>query len=189
MVIVMLNKQILDDTLVYDKETGVFTFKERHSKYFKSERSCAQWNSRFAGKVAGCTIDNGSGKHYRLLSVLDIKIRAHHAAFLMVTGARHRKNIDHINGNGLDNSWLNLRDNIDQSENLKNMKLTSRNKSGFTGVFYDEERLKWMAYINVKGKRTYLGRFKCLQDAINERKKANLKYEFHENHGSKRPLY
>ncbi len=95
--------------------------------------------------------------------------------------------IDHINGDGMDNRWINLRA-VTHLENCKNVKLLSSNKSGCAGVSYQKDKDRWRAEIYDNNKRIYLGSFKDKQDAINARNIANIKYGYHKNHGSIRDL-
>ena len=69
-----------------------------------------------------------------------------------------RMEIDHINGNPLDNRRENLRV-CKHSENLKNMKRYSNNTSGFKGVSWYKRDNKWKTEIMINGKSTYLGLF------------------------------
>lgn len=84
--------------------------------------------------------------------------------------------VDHINGDKLDNRRSNLRVCLHQ-QNMKNMRFTSRNKTGEVGVVFDKKRLKWAAYISHNNKTTFLGRFDLFEQAVLARKKAEL--EFH----------
>ena len=63
--------------------------------------------------------------------------------------------VDHINGNGLDNTRSNLRI-VDRGVNARNRKLMNTNTSGFAGVTlgYDKrsESYYWQAKIEVNGK-------------------------------------
>ena len=52
----------------------------------------------------------------------------------------------------------------------------SANTSGHKGVSWDKSRNKWYAYITVNYKLINLGRFSILEDAIEARKKAEIKY-------------
>ncbi len=73
--------------------------------------------------------------------------------------------VDHINGNPSDNRACNLRA-CNQMQNLGNSKRPKHNKSGVKGVFWDKERSKWMAQIQMENRRsTYLGRFEKIEDA------------------------
>ncbi len=54
-------------------------------------------------------------------------------------------------------------------KNLKN-KVRKSNKSGCTGVF-EEKSGKWIAYINFRGKRYWLGRYDRKEDAVAARKR------------------
>jgi hypothetical protein len=65
---------------------------------------------------------------------------------------------DHINKNKLDNRKKNLKI-CTQSENQKNMKKFITNKSGVTGVYWDNERNKWAVQKCFNGKRKMIGRF------------------------------
>ena len=67
--------------------------------------------------------------------------------------------IDHINGIKTDNKILNLRS-VTKSQNAMNMK----NVNGFS---FCKRSKKWIAYIMVNYKRTYLGSFDNKDDAIN----------------------
>lgn len=63
-------------------------------------------------------------------------------------------------------------DNVTQSFNTK-IKIT--NKSGKSGVkLYKSGR--WRAFIGFKGKQYHLGYFDCIEDAIDARKSAELKF-------------
>lgn len=68
--------------------------------------------------------------------------------------------VDHINGDGLDNRLENLRL-VNNQQNGANRR--NRNKHGLKGVFLDRGR--WRATIQFKEKRIALGTFKTKEDA------------------------
>jgi hypothetical protein len=70
--------------------------------------------------------------------------------------------IDHINGNTLDNRKINLRI-CSHFQNSKNRKKQINNTSGYKGVTKDHK--KWMAQILINYKRKYLGRFNTKKEA------------------------
>lgn len=60
-------------------------------------------------------------------------------------------------------------------ENANNRKKYS-SKSGYTGVFYKERLKKYEANFNVDRKHKYVGVFKTLEEAVNARRNAIIKY-------------
>lgn len=70
--------------------------------------------------------------------------------------------VDHINGDGLDNTRNNLRA-VTPAENLRNQRLRKDNTSGFKGVSRHEGR--WRARVRVDGKYTHVGLFDSAEDA------------------------
>lgn len=68
------------------------------------------------------------------------------------------------------------------------MKLYKCNKSGYHGVIWDLNNNNWRARIGVEGKTLNLGSFTDKQDAIAARKAAEVKYNFHSNHGVNNPI-
>lgn len=73
--------------------------------------------------------------------------------------------IDHINGNGLDNHIENLRD-IPQAENQQNLrkpKITS--KSGILGVNWHKKTKKWRVQLRLNGATIHVGYFHCIEKA------------------------
>ena len=91
--------------------------------------------------------------------------------------------IDHIDHNPGNNSVENLRE-VTVIENHRNMSLNKNNTSGVTGVFWHASRNKWMSGIMIKGKNLHLGYFTTLEEATAARQAANIKYNFHPNHGT-----
>jgi len=85
--------------------------------------------------------------------------------------------VDHIDGNPSNNRRDNLRI-CTASENMKNIKIRSNNKSGFMGVHYVDRIKRYHAYITVNGKRINLGYYKNINDAVIARKEAEEKYGF-----------
>lgn len=66
--------------------------------------------------------------------------------------------VDHINGDGLDNRKVNLRVCTHQ-ENLRNKKMSKKNKSGFKGVTWNIRLQHWRASIRLNSVDNYLGHF------------------------------
>lgn len=89
--------------------------------------------------------------------------------------------IDHINHDKSDNRIENLRL-ATYTENNRNQGLSKRNKSGFAGVFWENDRGKWRASIQVDGKHVRLGSFHSKEEAIMARLKGEEIYGFHKNH-------
>lgn len=85
------------------------------------------------------------------------------------------KVVDHINHNKKDNRKINLRI-CTQRENTINKKYPKINISGEVGVFFWQERNKWVARIGIMGKTKTIGYFKTKEDAVKARKTAEEKY-------------
>ncbi|MBV8278501.1 MAG: HNH endonuclease [Verrucomicrobia bacterium] len=66
--------------------------------------------------------------------------------------------VDHVNGDGLDNRRANLRL-ASATQNAHNRKIRRDNTSGFKGVRFDQSSQRWDARITFQGKRYYLGLF------------------------------
>lgn len=73
-------------------------------------------------------------------------------------GLKDSQDVDHKDGNGLNNRRSNLRPSAHRL-NLANRGPQHNNTSGFKGVTWDKNRGKWSASIKVKQKRINLGRF------------------------------
>ena len=67
--------------------------------------------------------------------------------------------IDHINHNTLDNCKSNLRIATHSQNQMNHIKCKNKS-SKYKGVSWNKQNKKWMAYIYLNGKRTYLGLFR-----------------------------
>ena len=93
----------------------------------------------------------------------------------LIMGCDEKSVVDHINGNTLDNRKYNLRI-CDISKNAMNQKISTRNKSGYKGVFWDKNRNKWRVTISIDKKPIMVGRYDTLEEALKARKDAEEKY-------------
>ena len=132
------------------------------------------------GDVAGCLLRDRNGKEYWRVMVNGKDYLAHRLIWLLVHKVWPKNQIDHIDGNSLNNRIENLRD-VTNAENQKNLKKPKNNTSGHVGV--RRHRGKWQAQIKVSGRYIHLGYFTNLDEAVAVRKAAEIKYEFHANHG------
>lgn len=104
--------------------------------------------------------------------------RSKNATILMhrvIIGAKPKKTVDHVNGNGLDNRKENIRE-VSNSENAMNRTLNSNNSSGTTGVSFHKKSKKFRATITVNKKSIHLGTFSSIEEAVIARKSAENKY-------------
>lgn len=85
--------------------------------------------------------------------------------------------IDHINGDTLDNRIDNLR-NVDHTQNRRNQKKRKDCKSGFNGV--TQYKNNWRANITIDKKQTQIGTYSTPQEAANARN--DFLKEFYPDH-------
>lgn len=70
-----------------------------------------------------------------------------------------KNEIDHIDGNGLNNQKDNLRI-VTRSQNNMNRTKRKGTSSKYKGVYFDIKRNKWSTEITFNSKKIFLGRFK-----------------------------
>lgn len=83
--------------------------------------------------------------------------------------------VDHKDINPLNNRKSNLRI-CTKHNNSMNIGVRENNTSGITGVYWNEERNKWVSSITYNYKTILLGRFNTKEEAIEARKQAEIKY-------------
>jgi hypothetical protein len=82
----------------------------------------------------------------------------------LITNCPSNLQVDHINGNTLDNRRCNLRT-CTQAQNAQNRPKSSANKSGYKGVSINKVTGKWIAVIVSNRVRFYLGSFSTREEA------------------------
>jgi len=170
-----ITQEELKKLLHYDPETGVFTRLIYRNQYSR------------VGMRAGWEQIVNCGKSYRMIYIGNKTHLEHRLAWLYITGSLPSEEIDHINGNGCDNRLCNLRE-VSRLINRRNVKKQHNNTSGVVGVSLHKLTGLWRSRININKQEIYLGLFCSFNEAVECRKNAEIKYGFHKNHGSDRPL-
>lgn len=75
-----------------------------------------------------------------------------------------KRDVDHINGNTLDNRKANLRV-VTHQQNRQNTRGWANASSQYRGVSWDKSRGRWKAQASVGGKNRLIGRFKTEEEA------------------------
>lgn len=174
----------LQRLIAYDAEAGALMWLPRSSDDFPDARhgkarAAAVWNARYAGKDAL----NNRGKNGYLYGYVTGQMHLRHrVAWAIHHGEWPNGFIDHINGDRTDNRILNLRV-VTAAENQRNRRLLDANTSGVQGVGWSKACGKWRAYISDRNKRLHLGVFDQFEQAVEARKQAETRLNYHENHG------
>jgi len=166
---VELTYRRINELLKYDLKSGTFTWKVNRGPVKASSE-------------AGCTVQVNDTISYIQIRVDGTLYYAHRLAFLLMLGRWPHDGVDHCNGDGLNNSWINLRE-VSHTENTKNQKRSERNTSGATGVFWDKSHQKWVAEIQANGEKRRIGYTNDFAEAVVMRQSAEAEHGFHLNHG------
>lgn len=122
----------------YEPEAGVFRAKTQHGPWKR-------------GRAVG-----GRSGGYIKLKWGGRQVLAHRVAWIWMTGEWPDGLVDHIDGDGLNNRWSNLRL-ATNAENLWNRGRQINCTSGRKGAFYNRRRKQWFAQIKVNGQLHFLG--------------------------------
>jgi hypothetical protein len=160
------DREYVRECLDYDPATGIFRWKERPLAHFQDARSHRAANTRRTGNIAGTILGNG----YLGIRIDGETYRAHRLAFLLVHGEPVPDEIDHRNGDRLDN-WINNLREATRSLNNANAKTRKNSTSGIKGVFRFPDG-RYRANISHGGKNHYLGTFDTIEQAAAARNEA-----------------
>ena len=91
--------------------------------------------------------------------------RIHRLIWVWMTGEELGADvIDHINGDPYDNRWVNLR-RCTVAQNQMNRGNNANSTSGFKGVCWSWDTMRWQAQIGFMGKIYYLGQYDTADEA------------------------
>ena len=141
------------------RETGYCSGIENYSRYLTGRPAGAapptlfEYLPKDALLFVGVPISVSSNGYLRINADNWLNDRYLHR---FVLKAKKGENVDHINGNKLDNRKENLRK-CTRSQNFANRKKYTNNTSGYKGV--SKHGNKWQADIQINGKSKYLGIF------------------------------
>jgi hypothetical protein len=173
----VLTVELAREYFAYDPKTGVVTWSKRDTRHVK------------VGDIAGWVdTSRDRQRQYLMVSFRGQQFLLHRVIMGIITGvmpAYPEYEVDHENGNGLDNRQCNLRLTT-KGVNLQNKRRYSNNTSGCCGISFRASHGTWRARIAVNGKEKHLGTFENEHDAIAARKDAEHQFGYHENHGNSR---
>lgn len=121
-------------------------------------------NNIYAGRLVGNL--NAKALGSRNARYITTKIRGQHWCVHKLIYLYHHgympEQLDHINGNTLDNRIENLRP-ATSAENMRNRKIFVNNKSGCKGVCWHNRISKWQVSVGVNKKQKHIGYFDDLE--------------------------
>lgn len=171
------------ECFIYEAHSGKLLWKLRPVSSFAltnnrtSEQIARMWNKRFPGTEAA----HANNQEYQRVGLNGKKYLAHRIIYKILHGI-DPVFIDHISGGRAENLPNNLRS-VSHTDNMRNSKINSSNKSNASGVYFHSTKGCWAAQIGVNGKKIHLGYFTEKQEALTKRSAAEKLYGFHPNHG------
>lgn len=139
--------ELLDKLFDYQPELGIITYKVSVGKKIK------------AGQKAGTVTSNGYVAIAITINEKFYVFKAHRLIWYIMT----RKDpchlqIDHIDGNRLNNKFSNLRL-ATQTQNARNRGPNKKSKSGLKGAYWSKSQQTWTSQITINNKSIHLGYF------------------------------
>jgi hypothetical protein len=149
----ILTKEYLHSRLIYDGNTGNFSWRVSNSNRVR------------AGDIAGC---GNTGHGYRVISLTingeKHPFLAHRLAWFYIYGVWPNGQLDHIDRNRSNNRIDNLRD-ATQQENNYNKTKQGNCSSNYLGVSWFKRDRKWTARIKINDNYKHLGLFNTEEEA------------------------
>jgi hypothetical protein len=166
---IMLSQCDLKQRLHYDPDTGIFTWKLGVK----------------AGKVAGTLRRVKYGAKRLVIGVKRSQNFAHRLAFLYVTGSFPVGEVDHIDGNGLNNKWNNLREATRQINGRNCKQKSNVSATGESCVYWRADRGYYQVKVRTSLKRVTVSNILTLAEAVTVRNKLWSDNGYHPNHNRK----
>lgn len=135
------------------------------NELFEYRNGCLYWKKSGSGVTVGMIAGTKTTDGYFETWIKGKRYGNHRLIFMMFNGYFPIQ-VDHIDGNRMNNCIENLRA-ATQEQNQQNAKIRSDNKTGYKGVFWYKKYNKWNAMCQVNKKRHNLGYFDTIDEAAN----------------------
>lgn len=145
-----VTQELLKEIYEYSEATGLFIFKKTRGGVKR-------------GSIAGSAIKSGESFYLRV-NIGGVQLMAHRLAWLYVYGVFPVNEIDHIDGDSMNNRICNLRE-ATRKQNNENVKLRTNNTSGYRGVAWSASAKKWRAMLQHNKKPIHVGYFSDANEA------------------------
>lgn len=136
----------------------------RHFKYFPETGLILRLIGRGTAKAGSLAFSTPNGRGYLCGGHRSAQFMAHRVAWLLMTGKFPEADIDHIDGDGTNNKWSNLRE-ASRTENMCNRRRNATSATGYKGVSWHTKKSKFRAVIGFKRKSRHVGYFDTAEDA------------------------
>jgi len=151
------SNEILHEYFDYNPETGKVTWKKRTHPNAKRI------------KIGGET-GSPSTYGYLYIHIFGVSYMAHRLIWKWMTGKEPWDEIDHIDCNVSNNTWVNLRE-ATSTQNSQNIRIKATNTHGNKGITQLPSG-SWRAMIGINYKRISIGVYKTKEEAL----KARIEY-------------
>lgn len=175
----IITPEYLCKRLDYCDSSGRIFWRMPERSLFNSDKGWRIFVRKYVGKEALSHINSWG---YKCGCINKYAFLAHRVIYAMHFQKWPTMEIDHIDGDKLNNRVLNLRE-CSGTENRRNMPMQCNNTSGYVGV--TQSQGKWVARIGAGSgsSRIHLGTFEKLEDALAARAEAEIKLGYSKNHG------
>lgn len=146
----------LDDKSLLDLVNSLYEYDSEIAAFFHKH----SWARAKKGDRAGIISDTG----YEKIRVKGRHYRSHRIIWLIENGYMPKDQLDHIDGNRLNNKIENLRE-CTPAQNMQNIRRKYKKRDGckkyseHVGVSWWEARRKWVVKIRTSGKQKTIGYF------------------------------
>lgn len=148
------------------------------------ENGVLWWRRQKTGRSRPRVLDKPVGSihlngNYIQINFNSTRYLAHTVCWVLYYGKWPERQLDHIDGDTLNNRKDNLRE-VSSSENKHNpQKLYATNTTGYPGITYFKRDGTYIVRLSVNGTRIYGGTFKTLDGAIVKRALMEKRYGVH----------
>lgn len=176
----MIDVAMLRRLLICDAEAGTLHWRERTPDLFtdgghSAQHNAAKWNTRYANREGFTALRNA----YKVGAIFYRQLYAHRVIWTMIQDRWPIGEIDHIDGNRLNNKISNLRE-AANGENRLNHGGKRGSSSPYIGIKKSRRKNHWCAAVTHDHATIYVGTFPTPEAAAlaRDRKARELRGEF-----------
>lgn len=173
----------LDNHYIFIEKSWESSYETFNKLFYVDGQHRLRYKNNSINRVKDSLAGHSNGNGYLRVNLPFGNEYEHRILYTLYNKRLPEFNVDHVDGNRLNNSPENLRD-VPAHINSRNASLRCNNKTGINGVSWNKNIGKWEVYINTSPNvRKHLGITDDFFEACCLRKRQDIPNDYHENHG------